>query len=494
MMKHFELSKLCTLVALLVLASIFVTLSARSVWMDEAMLLKNIIAISNPADFAAPLPFYDQAEPVLASVFFKLVMTVFHYDIRPLRLSVLAVSLLLAIPVALLFRPYRWGVFVFLLAVIGNSFSTAFHFTELKFYFLEMSGSFMAILAIREAEDRDDIYWTLLVAALISLLGFSTLIIAGGLLAYACWWFVSRDDGSQRLYKVGGFVVAAACVALSYACMKYLTTYQISNYSTYASSGPAQALESVLHALLGAYGKVLMAVSVVSTLMLLVYPPRTFIHRVNQFFCVLVVLVLVGKVAGVYPATYPRHVIWMVPLSLVIDTFAILTFTQGMSKSLKVLGWALLALLALQAAKAVHNNLDGDNFQYTDNNALYQYISAMPPSEILVHPNAQPSLEYYQLLDPGLARQHFFTRLDDTTRRRDPSQEMATMANDIDQLLAQRPSDSVYFLTSHLDLQPGETGVGNLMQAALDKYRCAYTSELSVTDAELLHLNCRGPL
>lgn len=56
MMKHFELSKLCTLVALLILASIFVTLSARSVWMDEAMLLKNIIAISNPADFAAPCP------------------------------------------------------------------------------------------------------------------------------------------------------------------------------------------------------------------------------------------------------------------------------------------------------------------------------------------------------------------------------------------------------------------------------------------------------
>lgn len=150
-------------------------------------------------------------------------------------------------------------------------------------------------------------------AALISLLGFSTLIIAGGLLAYACWWFVSRDDGSQRLYKIGSFVVSAACVALSYLCMKYLTTYQISNYNTYASSGPLDALESVLHALLGAYGKVLMAVSVVSSLMLLVYPPRTFIHRVNQFFCVLVLLVLAGKVAGVYPATYPRHVIWMVP-------------------------------------------------------------------------------------------------------------------------------------------------------------------------------------
>lgn len=75
-----------------------------------------------------------------------------------MRLSVLAVSLLLAIPVALLFRPYRWGVFVFLVAVIGNSFSTGFHFTELKFYFLEMSGSFMAVLAIREAEDHDDIY------------------------------------------------------------------------------------------------------------------------------------------------------------------------------------------------------------------------------------------------------------------------------------------------------------------------------------------------
>lgn len=491
-MRYFEPSKLFTLLALLVLASIFMTLSARSVWMDEAMLLKNIIEINNPADFAAPLPYYDQAEPVLASVFFKAVMAVFHYDIRALRLSVLTLSLLLVAPVALLFRQHRWGLFVFLVALIGNSFSTGFHFTELKFYFLEMSGSFLAILAIREAEERHDIYWVLLVAGLISLLGFSTLIIAGGLLVYAGVWYVIRDDGSQRAYKIGGFLLACAYVALSYLHMKYMTSYQLSNYSTYASAGHLDALKSVMRALLGAYGKALMIVSVVSSLMLLVFGRRGYLYSVNLFFCTLVLVVLAGKVMGFYPATYPRHVIWLVPMSLVISTFAILEFTQGVSTSLKVVGWVLFTLLALQAGKACYNNLGGENYQYTDNNRLYQYISGMAPDTILVHPNAQPSLEYYRLLDPGLARQHFLTTNDEITRRRDPSQQTATLTSDLDQLIARRPSDSVYFLTSHLDLQPGEVGVGNTLQSVFDKYHCDYNSVLSVTDAELLHLNCRG--
>ena len=492
MTKYFDLPRVCTLLALLVLASIFLTLASRSVWLDEAMLLKNIIAIDNPADFAAPLPYYDQAEPVLASVFFKAMTAVFHYDIRALRLSVLGLSLLLVAPVALLFRQQRWGLFVFLVALIGNSFSTGFHFTELKFYFLEMSGSFLAILAIREAEEHQDIYWTLLVAALVSLLGFSTLIIAGGLLAYACLWFVTRDDGRQRGYKIGGFLLASACVALSYLYMKYLTMYQLGNYNSYAASSHLDALKDVVRALLGAYGKALMTVSVVASLALLRYGQRDYLYRVNQFFCALVVVVLVGKVAGFYPAVYPRHVIWLVPLSLVISTFAIVRFSASPRLGLKVLGWALFAVLGLQAAKACYNNLEGENYQYTDNNRLYQYISGMPPSDILVHPNAEPSLEYYRLIDPGLNQQRFITSLDESTHRRDPDQEMVAMAADVDRLFAERPADSVYFLTSHLDLQPGETGVGNLMQRALDRYHCSYTSVLSVTDAELLHLNCRG--
>ena len=493
-MKYFDLSKLCTLLALAVLASIFLTLSARSVWLDEAMLLKNIIEISNPADFAAPLPYYDQAEPVLASVFFKAVMSVFHYDIRALRLSVLGLSLLMVAPIALLFRQQRWGLFVFLVALIGNSFSTGFHFTELKFYFLEMSGSFLAMLAIREAEEHQDIYWTLLVAALVSLLGFSTLLIAGGLLGYACVWYVTRDDGTQRGYKLSGFVLASACVVLSYVYMKYLTMYQIGNYSTYAAATHLDALKSVLNALLGAYGKALMIVSVIASVTLLFVGKRGYLYNLNLFFCALVGVVIVGKVVGFYPATYPRHVLWLVPMSLVISTFAILLFVRSPRLPLKALGWVMLLLLGLQAGKACYNNLGGETYQYTDNNQLFQYLSQMPASDILVHPNAQPSLEYYQLLDPGLNKHHFFGDSDETTHRRDPTLEMTTLSNDIDRVLAERPSNSVYFLTSHLDLQPGETGVGNLMQRELDQYHCTYTSVLSVTDAELLHLNCRDAL
>jgi hypothetical protein len=490
MTKSFNLARLCTFAALLMLISIFLTLSARSVWMDEAMLMKNIFEIPSPGGFMGPLPYYDQAEPVVASWFFKAVTSIFHYNIRPLRLSVLAMSCLMIAPIALLLRQYRWGLFVFLVALIGNSFSTGFHFTELKYYFLEMSGSFLTMLAIREAEERRNIFWILLVAALISLIGFSTLIISGGLLAYAALWFLTQDDGRRRGAKITVFLAACACVGLSYLYMKYMTVYQIHNYTVYVSGSHLDALKVLALAVLGAYGKALLIVSVIASAALLIFGKRGFIYQLNLFFCAMVLLVTVGKLLGFYPATYPRHVIWLVPFSLVISTFAILEFSLSTVKTFRVLGWVLFAILSLQAIKTCYLNYTGDNYEYTDNNRLYEYISDMPPSDILVHPNAQPSLEYYEQLDPGLNKHHFIAPRDDKTQFRNPRMELVDLQNTIDVAFQHRPAGTFYFISSHLDLPSDQSSNGRLLDAVINKYHCTYTSVLKVTDAELLKMNC----
>lgn len=64
MKKYFDLPTLCTGIALLFLVSICLSLASRSVWIDEAMLLKNIIEVNTLNGFITPLPYYDQAEPV----------------------------------------------------------------------------------------------------------------------------------------------------------------------------------------------------------------------------------------------------------------------------------------------------------------------------------------------------------------------------------------------------------------------------------------------
>jgi hypothetical protein len=112
----------------------------------------------------------------------------------------------------------------------------------------------------------------------------------------------------------------------------------------------------------------------------------------------MVLMVIAGKVIGFYPVTYPRHVIWLVPFSLVICSVAILEFTASSSSTFKILGWVLFTVLSLQALKACYKNINGDNYEYTDNAALYGYVAHLSPATILVHPNAQPSLEFYRCM------------------------------------------------------------------------------------------------
>ncbi|WP_397448296.1 hypothetical protein [Pseudomonas sp. NA-150] len=454
------------------------------------MLLKNIIAIKAPAEFIAPLPYYDQAEPVVASLFLKMIMTVFHYDIRSLRFSVLTASVVMFLPMCLLYKKYRWGLFVLLIALIGNSFSMGFQVTELKHYFLEVSASFLAILAIWKAEETRHMAWLIVGAAVVSVLGFSTLLVSGGLLGYAVWWFLTRRDDPQ--WRINGllFVCALLIVGFSYGDMKHLTVYQLGNYSQYKNSSFSQALAVLSDALLGAYGKALLVISIVSSAALWVFNDRGFIFKLNVFFCALLLVVVAGKVLGFYPVTYPRHVIWLVPFSLVISSLATLEFTASPSKTFKVLGWLLFTLLSLQAMKACYKNAQGDNYEFTDNAALYGYIAQMPTETILVHPNAQPSLEFYRLRDPQLSHQHFIVARDEQTKVRAPAMEGEELRGWIDDLFRQRPAGPFYFLTSHLNLQAGETGQGVVLESEIRRFNCTYSAAFAVNDAQLLLMNC----
>jgi hypothetical protein len=489
-MKSSNLPRIALALAAALLASLFLTLATRSVWVDEAMLLKDIIELHSPADFFKPLPFYDQAEPVIASLFFKGAMSLFHYSIEPLRLSVLTLSCLLIAPVFWVFRRYRWGAVVFLIALIGHAFSLGLFLTELKHYFLEVSVSFLAIFALWQAEEHDNLYWPIVMAAVVSLLGFSTLIVSGALLVYAFLIFVRRpwDAGGKAI--LAAFVVAGLVTVAAYAYMKYLTVYQLGNYDDYDTTSAMGALLVLKEAVLGAYGKALLIVSGVANIALLFSRTRGFVFKLNLFFIGILMIVIIGRIVGFYPATYPRHVIWLVPFSMVIACCAVLEFTVSSTKSFKVLGWALFVVMALQAGKAGYNNVKGMNYEYVDNNALYDYVAQLPPTEFLVYPDAQASLEYYALLDQRLNKHEYVRVYDEVTKRRDPSLGKSEYQQSIVDLLRQRPAEDFSVLVSHVNLDKDITGRGKALEDEISRLNCTYTSYFYVYNAQLIRVHC----
>jgi hypothetical protein len=489
-MKSSNLPRIALALAAALLASLFLTLATRSIWVDEAMLLKDIIELHTPAEFFKPLPFYDQAEPVVASLFFKGAMSLFHYNIEPLRLSVLTLSCLLIAPVFLVFRQYRWGAVVFLIALIGHSFSLGLFLTELKHYFLEVSVSFLAIFALWKAVEHDNLYWPIVMAAVVSVLGFSTLIVSGALLIYAFLTFVRRPWDARSKVTLAAFFAAGLVTVAAYGYMKYLTVYQLSNYDDYDATSALGALNVLKEAILGAYGKALLIVSGVANVALLFSKKRGFLFKLNLFFIGIMMIVIIGRVVGFYPATYPRHVIWLVPFSMVIACCAVLEFTASPARTFRGLGWALFVLMALQAGKAGYNDIKGVNYEYVDNNALYDYVAKMPPTEFLVYPDAQPSLEYYERLDKRLTKHQYVRVYDEATKRRDPSQGKAEYEQSLVDLLHQRPAKDFSVLVSHVNLDKDISGRGKALEEEISRLNCTYTSYFYVYNAQLIRVHC----
>jgi hypothetical protein len=493
-MKSFDLSRIAPAfvlpLAIAVLASLFLTLATRSIWIDEAMLLKDIIALRSPGEFLKPLPYYDQAEPVLASLFFKAIMWLFHYNIEPLRLSVLALSCVLIAPMFAVFRQYRWGAVVFLLAMIGHSFSMGLFLTELKHYFLEVSVSFLAIYSLWQAEEHGNLYWPIVMAAVLSVLGFSTLIVSGALLVYASLTFAFRPWDERGKATIAALFICALMVVAAYAYMKYLTVYQLGNYDDYYSTSALGSLGVLKEAILGAYGKALLVVSGIANVALLFTHRRGFVFTLNLVFIGILLVVIVGRIVGFYPATYPRHVIWLVPFSMVIACCAVLEFTASPARPLKMLGLALLLLMTLQAGKACYNNLKGVNYEYVDNNALYEHVAQMPPTQFLVYPDAQPSLEYYALLDQRLSKHQYVRVFDEATKHRDPNLGKVEYQDSLAELLRQRPAKDFSVLVSHVNLDKDVSGRGKALEAEISRLNCTYTSYFYVYNAQLIRVHC----
>jgi hypothetical protein len=490
MHRSFDLPRIAMLLCIALLAGEFVNLITRSVWVDEAMLLKAIMELKSPTDFMKPLAYYDQAVPTLVSLYFKAAMSVVDHDIRALRLAVLLLSCMLISPMLLIFKGYRWGIAIFLLMLVSHEFSTGLYLTELKHYFLEVCGSFLAVFGIYKAQERHSPYWPAAMAAVISTMGFSTLVVSAGLLVYGFSMCVTKPWDKSTFRELTVLVICALVVVAEYLFMKYLTLYQIGNYQQYYASSALDSLPILAKAIVGAYGKALLLTSAVASLALLFSMPRGFAFKLNVFFIGLVTFVVIGRVTGFYPVNTSRHLIWLAPFSLVIVSLAILEFVASPKLYAKALGWLMLAIVSLQAIKMAGSVIKGVNYEYVDNNHFYRFIADMPPTRFLVYPDAQPSLEYYSLLLPQLNK-HQYVRVDDeVTRKRDPSRAQAEYEDSLVEMLRQRQDADFSVLVSHVNLDTDITGRGTALEAKIARMHCTYVSYFYVYNAQLIRVHC----
>lgn len=490
MPRFFNMPRIAVMLCFALLACEFATLITRSVWVDEAMLLKAVMELKSPGDFLQPLAYYDQAEPLFGSLFFKAAMSIVQYDISALRIAVLLFSCVLISPMLLIFKNYRWGITVFLLVLISHEFSTGLYLTELKHYFLEVCASFLAIFGIYKAHEHDNPYWPAVMAAAISILGFSTLVVSGGLLVYGFLMCVTQRRDENITRKLIVLAICATVVAADYVFMKSLTLYQIGNYEQYYASSAFGSLPILAKAVVGAYGKALLLTSVIANIAFLLSKDRGFAYKLNVFFLALVAVVVIGRITGLYPASTPRHLIWLAPFSLVIVSLAILKFVASPKKYSRGLGCLLLGLVLLQAAKMGISVVKGVNYEYVDNNQFYRFIADMPPTRFLVYPDAQPSLEYYSLILPQLNKHQYVQIYDELTHKRDPSRAQAEYEDSLVELLHHRQVAEFSILVSHVNLDTDITGRGTALETEIARMNCTYSSYFYVYNAQLIRVFC----
>lgn len=221
-------------------------------------------------------------------------------------------------------------------------------------------------------------------------------------------------------------------------------------------------------AALSAYGAPLMGVSVAAQSALLTRFGHGLARTLNRAFLLALGLLLFTHLTGLLPLGNARQWLWLVAMSMVMDALVIAQLLATPGRMPRWLGWLLVALLACHLLMP-----SGDaRYGYPGKDSLYQQVSALPASEILVQRWAQAAVARYRALDPGLARHRF------------------VQAGSIDALFQARHTQAFYLLGAPLDLQHNTSGLDAGLQRQVDRYRCRYTWNAAISDGSVLHLSC----
>ena len=474
----------------------------RSIWVDEGMLLKNITESVKWADYFMPLPHYDQAQPMPISWFHHMIVHKISPHTETLRLATFIACLIISSPIAyVLSKEKIESTFVSLL-FLAFSLSMTFYLTEIKHYAFEIAASFfmLAILYLKWARKINFALAALLIL-LTANIGFSTYIAAAALLLT-----IVVDEITNKAYNflnvtsmLALFIAGAISIA-AIVHMNSILAYQIDNFDAYYSKGFWKDTYALIRSSAGAHGVLLTIATAISVVLGLLAKRSSFFFQLTFAFLTTVVLVVIGKLVGLYPASASRHLMWLTPFSFVLILLAINNLIANKKNKSYFVSVAMMAIITIQAAYVLFRVFIVEDIEIANNKYLYNSLAELPPANVVVFPYAQPTLEYYRVLLKNLGK-HDFIGLENTiSSKKDPSKSFERTRSRIDAVASKFPGGKFYYIISHqnplfvrnkgnrmaLDQWRGE-----YTEMSIEKSGCSYKEVLKDIKVQLLEIECK---
>jgi hypothetical protein len=290
--------------------------------------------------------------------------------------------------------------------------------SEMKHYGLEILACLCIVTwVVRKDPNKLLNRLDLLVLLASLLLGISTLPL--GVIALAIFF-------AHRFSEVGGiarieYVLSAVYVMAAsayYFLVKRIVFFQVSNYpDAYGYEGIMTSVKQYLSALVG-----LLPGGGINAVMLFVFIPLFVVSlrslandssRRLLLFAVLTFLVYLGLSAlGVYPAKYPRHVIWFSAVLWVAFATA-LSFVMDCVRQCyrrSLLAYIpLIAVVVVSFAPIVRlASIASSDISFAHNNEAISQLKQMPALRLRFWIGGDSVFHYYLRHDPGLSK--FFVR------------------------------------------------------------------------------------
>lgn len=470
----------------------------RSIWLDEGMLLKSIVESKSWLNYLNPLPYYDQAQPALVSLFHHVLIHYISEEIVALRVGTLVISLLVSAPISYLIYREKIGLLIPTLLCLAFTFSIGFYFTELKHYAFEVAASFLILYFFyMYISARISYSASILFISATTLIGFSTLIPAFVSIAYLTINEITIKKYTFFNAKNMAAAVASALLALiAYIHMQHLTIFQLANFDVYLPKGILSDLIALILAAGAVHGLLLTIATAIIVILGLFSKRNSLYFKFTMLFVIIIMVVTVGKLSGHYPVTHRRHIVWLTPFSLVLITVGLAHLIKLETKIYSAAAILIFSLICLQCLNIVHKIVfDTADMQ---NNKLYHLISELPPSNVVIFPAAQPTLEYYMRLSQDLLKHNYIGLVDNRSGVKDLHAASDGFKKRIDSIFAAVPNGPFYYVVSHnpplFSGNPPERHRERTeyVEGIIRNYNCSYHEIFSGKQVQLLKMHCNG--
>jgi hypothetical protein len=499
---NFLRRKLTSLGVVLLALVIFVSgiiLSTRAIWMDEAMLLRSIYEIGFLDIFKA-LPYFDQASPAIPVLILKFISIMAGTNIEQFRILIFIVTAAFAIPLLRWITKEKGMAIVaaFLFTCIATLYSIIFYTTEIKHYGFEIAGVmlflywFLIYLENRVAAISAKLIWIPVFSVYV---GFSTLLLVPALFTfiiintvYARKNKIQSLDEAIREHRWIAILLLVTFV-IGYYQMKQLTVFQINNtwsQNVYGGQGFFVDASRLFKSAFIPYS----IIGAIVTLTAIFLNSKTIVFKLNIFFIELISIILILKVLGLYPVLSGRHLVWLLPISILITALVMSELLRSKNRFQHFLLVAILMLLIPMFGRSIFKMTQGVNAEITSNNDLYLALGKEQASDVLVYVNARPSLEISQLKNKTEHKYYGFV----------PNGNLSSMKKYIsdqdftDWQFSQLPQTKSFLMllshSEHFEFEPAESKL-KALRATFSKNNCNYDSIYRKTSVQILRVHCK---